>query len=165
MRKPIISLLSIPLLLLSMNSMATEFKQVGESRFEYYFWDVYDAKLATESGQYQFGQHPSKLSLTYLRDFAAKDIVKATNEQWQHLGKTDLIGKYDKTLLALWPDIKEGETLSFLTNKQGIGTFYHNDTKLGGIDDSEFADNFLAIWLSPQTSEPKMRKQLIGEQK
>ena len=165
MRKSITSLLSIPLLLLSMNSMATEFKQVGESRFEYYFWDVYDAKLATPSGQYQFGQHPSKLSLTYLRDFAAKDIVKATNEQWQHLGKTDLIGKYDKELLALWPDIKEGETLSFITDEQGDGTFYHNDTKLGAIADSEFADNFLAIWLSPQTSEPTMRKQLIGEQK
>nr|WP_304183869.1 chalcone isomerase family protein [Pseudoalteromonas prydzensis] len=148
-----------------MNSLSAEFKQVGQSRFEYYFWDVYDAKLATPTGQYQFGQHPSKLSLTYLRDFAAKDIVKATNEQWQHLGKTQLLGKFDQQLLALWPDIKEGETLSFITDMQGVGTFYHNDTKLGGIEDSEFADNFLAIWLSPQTSEPKMRKQLIGEQK
>ncbi|HEA17937.1 MAG: chalcone isomerase family protein [Pseudoalteromonas prydzensis] len=165
MRKSIVSLLSIPLLLLSMNSLSAEFKQVGQSRFEYYFWDVYDAKLATPTGQYQFGQHPSKLSLTYLRDFAAKDIVKATNEQWQHLGKTQLLGKFDQQLLALWPDIKEGETLSFITDMQGVGTFYHNDTKLGGIEDSEFADNFLAIWLSPQTSEPKMRKQLIGEQK
>lgn len=165
MRKSIISVLSIPLLLLSMNSMAIEFKQVGQSRFEYYFWDVYDAKLATPSGKYQFGQHPVKLSLTYLRDFAAKDIVKATDEQWQHLGKTNLIGKYDQELLALWPDIKEGETLSFITDEQGDGTFYHNDSKLGGIDDSAFDDNFLAIWLSPQTSEPTMRKQLIGEQK
>ena len=165
MRKFIISILTIPLLMLSINSMATEFKSVGQSRFEYYFWDVYDAKLATPSGNYQFGQHPVKLSLTYLRDFAAKDIVKATNEQWQHLGKTDLLGKFDQQLLALWPDIKEGETLSFITDMQGIGTFYHNDTKLGGIDDSQFADNFLAIWLSPKTSQPDMRKQLIGEQK
>ena len=165
MRKFIISILTIPLLMLSINSMATEFKSVGQSRFEYYFWDVYDAKLATPSGNYQFGQHPVKLSLTYLRDFAAKDIVKATNEQWQHLGKTDLLGKFDQQLLALWPDIKEGETLSFITDTQGIGTFYHNDTKLGGIDDSQFADNFLAIWLSPKTSQPDMRKQLIGEQK
>jgi hypothetical protein len=39
MRKSIISVLSIPLLLLSMNSMAIEFKQVGQSRFEYYFLD------------------------------------------------------------------------------------------------------------------------------
>ncbi|KKL12361.1 hypothetical protein LCGC14_2536510, partial [marine sediment metagenome] len=131
MRKSIVSLLSIPLLLLSMNSLSAEFKQVGQSRFEYYFWDVYDAKLATPTGQYQFGQHPSKLSLTYLRDFAAKDIVKATNEQWQHLGKTQLLGKFDQQLLALWPDIKEGETLSFITDMQGVGTFYHNDTKLG----------------------------------
>lgn len=164
MRKLVIFLLSAPLLFFSIGSFSTEFKDVGESRFEYYFWDIYDAKLATPSGKYKFGQHPSKLSLTYLRDFAAKDIVKATNEQWQHLGKVDLVGKYDDKLNALWPDIKEGETLSFITDEKGNGIFYHNNNKLGGVNDGKFADDFLAIWLSPNTSEPKMRNQLIGKQ-
>ena len=142
-----------------------EFKIVGESRFEYYFWDVYDAKLSSPTGQYKFGQHPSQLSLTYLRDFAAKDIVKATNEQWEYLGKKELMGKYDDALIALWPDIKEGETLTFITDINGKGTFFHDDKKLGGLDDITFADNFLAIWLSPDTSEPVMRNQLIGKSK
>ena len=34
-----------------------------------------------------WGEHPVKFKLTYLRDFDAKDIVKATNEQWEHIGK------------------------------------------------------------------------------
>ncbi|MEI8646244.1 chalcone isomerase family protein [Pseudoalteromonas sp. Hal040] len=52
--------------------------------------------------------------------------------------------------------------MSFQTNEQGIGTFYFNDKELGQIDDKRFADNFLAIWLSADTSEPSLRKQLIG---
>ena len=150
---------------LASSNDSNEFKLVGESRFEYYFWDVYDAKLSSPTGSYEFGQHPAQLSLTYLRDFAAKDIVKATNEQWAHLGKKDLINKYDDALLKLWPDIKEGETLTFRTDDSGNGTFYHNDKKLGGIEDATFADDFMAIWLSPDTSEPAMRNQLIGNPK
>jgi len=165
MRNSLFILLCSPLLVLSFCCFAAEFKPVGESRFEYYFWDVYDAKLATPSGNYEFGQHPARLTLTYLRDFAAKDIIKATNEQWQHLGKDPLVGKYDQQLLALWPDIKEGESLTYVTDKQGQGVFYHNEQKLGGIDDTDFTDSFLAIWLSENTSEPQMRKQLIGAQK
>jgi len=101
--------------------------------------------------------------LTYLRDFAAKDIIKATNEQWQHLGKKEIISKYDAQLAALWPDIKKGESLSFITDENGIGTFYFNGKKLGAIEQNGFADNFLAIWLDADTSEPQMRKQLIGQ--
>nr|WP_275074599.1 chalcone isomerase family protein [Pseudoalteromonas ostreae] len=144
-------------------SFAVDFKVVGEARFEYLFWDVYQAQLATPSGTYQFGNHPTKLTLTYLRDFAAKDIIKATNEQWQHLGKKEIINKYDAQLSALWPDIKKGESLSFITDENGVGTFYFNDKKLGVIEHRGFGDDFLAIWLDVNTSEPQMRKQLIGQ--
>ncbi len=150
------------MLLFSTGAFANNFKTVGQAKMTYLFWDVYNAKLETPTGQYKFGQHPSKLTLTYLRDFDAKDIVKATNEQWQHLKLYELVGAYDETLLALWPDIKKNDSLSFQTNDQGIGTFYFNDKQLGQINDSKFADNFLAIWLSADTSEPALRKQLFG---
>ena len=87
-------------LLFTAGVYANGFKTVGQAKMEYLFWDVYNAKLETPSGSYQFGQHPSKLTLTYLRDFDAKDIVKATNEQWQHLNLNDMVGVYDKQLLA-----------------------------------------------------------------
>lgn len=147
---------------LSFSEEQTDFKKVGEARMEYLFWDVYDATLYTRSGSYKQGAHPVKFTLTYLRDFAAKDIVKATKEQWQHLGKSDLSAKYADKLLALWPDIKKGESLSLQTSPSGQATFYHNDKKLGEISDSQFANQFLAIWLSPNTSEPALRKQLLG---
>lgn len=156
------SLCLLTALLLSTGSFANDLKTVGQAKMEYLFWDVYNAKLETPSGSYEFGQHPSKLTLTYLRDFDAKDIVKATNEQWQHLKLHDMVGAHDEKLLSLWPDIKENDSLSFHTNEQGIGTFYFNGEELGQINDEKFADNFLAIWLSADTSEPSLRKQLIG---
>jgi hypothetical protein len=41
--------------------------------------------------------------------------------------------------------------------------FFRNGTPIGDIDDREFARAFFAIWLDPRTSEPELRKQLLGE--
>lgn len=139
-----------------------DFKKVGEARMEYLFWDVYDATLFTPSGSYTLGENPIRFKLTYLRDFDAKDIVKATKEQWQHLGKAALSEKYTDRLLTMWPNIKEGESLTLATNDQGHSIFYHNDNQVGEINDTQFATHFLAIWLSIETSEPALRKQLLG---
>jgi hypothetical protein len=141
---------------------SAEFNKVGEARMEYLFWDVYDAQLFTHSGDYSAGTHPVKFKLTYLRNFDAKEIVKATNEQWTHLGKSKLSAKYDTKLLSIWPDIKKGDSLTLITSEQGVSTFYHNDKKTGQIEEPEFSSDFLAIWLDENTSEPKLRKQLLG---
>lgn len=144
-------------------SADVDFNKVGQARMEYLFWDVYDATLFTPSGAYTPKQAPVKFTLTYLRDFEAKDIVKATNEQWQHLGKAELSDRYANTLLNIWPDIKKGESLTLLKSPQGQSIFFHNDREIGRIDDTNFADDFLAIWLSEETSEPSIRAELLGK--
>ncbi|MBQ4833420.1 chalcone isomerase family protein [Pseudoalteromonas sp. MMG010] len=128
----------------------------------YLFWDIYDAKLYTHTGKYQHMTHPIKFSLRYLKDIKKEDIVNATNEQWQHLGKSELISRYSQTLLKLWPDIQKGDTLTLITSDTGESTFYFNTLALGEINDPEFAEQFLAIWLSKHTSQPLLRKQLLG---
>ena len=40
--------------------------------------------------------------------------------------------------------------------------FTYNGKKLGGIADKQFGQSFLAIWLSPKTSRPAIRKRLIS---
>ena len=138
------------------------FKAVGEGVMSYMFWDLYRAKLATTDGDYQAGEHPVRLTLTYLRDIEASDIVKATFDQWRHLDKAQYVSEYGDTLQGLWPDITEGDSLAFETNEQGVGTFYYNGEKLQTIEQQAFSEAFLAIWLSPDTSEPKLRQKLIG---
>lgn len=142
---------------------ASNLQLVGEARMTYLFWDIYDARLYSSSGDYSTQRFPVLLSLSYLRDFKAKDIVKATNEQWLHLGKGSLVGQYDKTLMSLWPDIKQGDTLSVLVENNQTSAFFYNGKKLGVIRDASFTESFIAIWLSPKTSHPKVRQQLIGQ--
>jgi hypothetical protein len=63
---------------------------------------------------------------------------------------------------ALFPDVKEGDRLTG-EYKPGHGaTFYLGDRLLGTIADDAFAAAFFDIWLSPKTSEPGLRAQLLG---
>jgi len=155
--------ISVLCLLISTSAFANvEFSKVGEGRMEYLFWDIYDATLFSRSGDFSLGAHPVKFKLTYLRDFEANEIVKATNEQWELIGKADLVNKYDEQLLSLWPNIRKGDSLTLITDEQGKSTFLYNDEKVGVIDDIAFSSDFLAIWLSENTSEPALRKKLLG---
>jgi hypothetical protein len=141
---------------------ATDYIKVGEARMKYMFWDVYDATLYTSSGAYSDDEQRVKFTLRYLRDFEAKDIVEATEEQWAHLGKPSLAKQFSNTLLSIWPDIKKGDSLTLEINNSGSATFYHNNQVVGEVNDKTFAHEFLAIWLNENTSEPELRKKLLG---
>jgi hypothetical protein len=41
-------------------------------------------------------------------------------------------------------------------------TFWLNGKRISEIRDTEFASQFFAIWLSPKTSQPKLRLSLLG---
>jgi hypothetical protein len=40
--------------------------------------------------------------------------------------------------------------------------FFHNGKLRADVTDPDFARAFIAIWLSPKTSEPKLRLALLG---
>jgi hypothetical protein len=64
-------------------------------------------------------------------------------------------------LEKIWPDIKEGDSLSlYVSNNKS--TFYFNNDLIGEIEQQEFSQLFLDIWLSKNTSEPKLRLELLG---
>lgn len=148
-----------PQLLSELRATLTE---VGSARFSVLFWDVYDSSLLTPSGTYD---NSSKylLEITYLRNIKSADLIERTEEQWQHLG-VDAIQyqNYLPQLKALWPDIKKGDRLSLWVDSNNA-SFYFNNELSGSIDDGVFGNLFASIWLSPDTSEPKLRKKLIGQ--
>lgn len=135
---------------------------VGEGVMRYLFWDIYHAELATNTGDYRQGQHPMRLSLTYLRDIEGDEITKATFDQWRKLDRPEYVRTYKALLKGLWPDVRSGDTLSFVTDANGQGTFYFNGELLQRVDDPAFSEAFTAIWLSPKTTEPALRAQLLG---
>jgi len=141
-------------------------QKVGEARLSMLFWDIYDATLIAPHGEFN-KQGPFALSLTYLRDFDGDDIASRSVDEMRKLGMQDemkLASWYQK-MQQIFPDVKEGQTITGLIDKDQTSHFYLDDDLLGQVDDPEFSQWFFNIWLSEDTSEPKMRQQLLGLQK
>lgn len=136
---------------------------VGEARLSFLFWDVYDAQLYapqrtfTPDGTYA-------LSLRYLMDFSGPDIAERSLDEMRGQGYRDKqqLDRWLVEMLKIFPDVKEGDELFGVRSLTGKSYFLHNGNLIGAVTDPLFADAFFGIWLAPNSSEPKMRKQLLG---
>lgn len=141
-------------------------KQIGKAVFSVFIWDVYESELSTSSGQYpEISENGTLIyKINYLRSISSKELIQRTIEQWQHLGiKEDVYNAFTPKLKQIWPDVKSGDNLTLVV-EQNRSAFYFNDQFAGSIDDADFAPLFLDIWLSENTSEPKLRTTLLGNQ-
>jgi hypothetical protein len=63
---------------------------------------------------------------------------------------------------AAFPDVKAGDRISGSFEPEAAAQFFVNGQPRRRIADASFARLFFGIWLSPQTSEPGLRQQLLG---
>lgn len=145
-----------------------EFKTVGEGSYRYLFWQLYDARLANETGTFKNYQQssPLLLELTYKRDISKQQFIDATIDEWRKLGLSsdEQHQRWASELQSLWRDVKEGDTLAALLQADGSVIFYFNGEETGTQSDADFGNAFFDIWLHPDTSAPKLRRQLIAAQ-
>ena len=67
-----------------------------------------------------------------------------------------------KRMTQLFPDVKDGDRLTGV-QRPGVATrFFLNGQFRGEVADADFTRLFFGIWLSPRTSEPRLREQLLG---
>lgn len=139
---------------------------VGEARLSVLFWDIYDASLIAPNGEFTT-QSPFALELTYLRDFEGNDIASRSIDEMRKQGMDDEIklAKWHQQMKQIFPDVKDGQTITGIVDSENKSHFYFEDQALGTIDDAEFSKWFFDIWLSENTSEPKMRQRLLGQSK
>jgi hypothetical protein len=136
---------------------------VGEARLNVMFWSVYDSRLYTANGRYEPDQRPLRLEIQYLRDFEAKALVQRTGEEWDHLQLShERRDQWLQQLATLWPDVGKNDVIALEIDADNRSTFFFNNETLGVIDDADFGEHFVAIWLSPDTSRPALREALIG---
>ena len=135
---------------------------VGQGEMNWMFWKLYDIQLYTADGTYQENSIPVALSITYAREIKASQLVQSTVDEWKRLS-LDYKPQWAESLKKIWPSVKAGDRIDFIVNASGQNQFYFNQQMIGEISDPEFAPAFLAIWLSPQTREPELRKILTGE--
>ena len=135
----------------------------GAAQLHKLFIHVYDASFWSDSGGWR--KAPYALSITYAMDFSAEELAERTLSEMQHVSTAPeaTLRGYTARLAKLWPNIKDGDRITALARADGSTLFFYNGKQLGAISDAQFAPAFFGIWLSPKSSEPAMRKQLLNE--
>lgn len=136
---------------------------VGAGRLSVLFWDVYDATLYASGGQWAKDK-PFALSIHYFHEIEGKDITDRSIEEMrgQDFNDEDTLRKWHTELNAIFPDVQNGTVLTavFIPGKQT--EFFENGRKIGIVKGDDFLNRFSGIWLSEKTSEPSLRKKLLG---
>jgi hypothetical protein len=138
-------------------------QKVGEARLKVLLWSVYDSRLYTPSGRYIDGDRPLRLEIQYLRDVSKQALVSRTLVEWQAMGRSHPEQQaWLKELASILPDIQSSDVLALELDQNNVAAFVHNGRALGTIDDPDFGQQFVDIWLSRDCTRPDMRLALLG---
>lgn len=136
---------------------------VGEGRLTVAFWDVYDATLYAPEGKWDVSK-PFALSIRYFRNISGKDIADRSVQEMRAQGFDDEVklAAWNAQLKNIIPDVQNGSVLSAIFVPGQKTAFYDGKEPIGSIKGNEFAQRFFDIWLSEDTSEPELRRKLLG---
>ena len=145
-----------------------EARLAGEGEYTWFGMRIYRAQLWVGANGYQGAASataPFVLELRYARALDGKKIAEASHEQMQKLG----LGTEQQrlawlaTMQRIFPDVKEGQRIAG-AYRAGIAPgvrFYLDGKVLADVSDGDFARAFFAIWLSPDSTAPKLRAALL----
>lgn len=136
---------------------------VGTTRLNFLFWNVYDATLYAPDANW-LPSSPYALAISYLRELKGNEIAKRSVKEMRELGFTDedTLEDWYQQMANIFPDVDENTTLIGIRKRNGQTVFYDNGRLAGTVSDTRFADWFFGIWLNEKSSEPKLRRELLG---
>ncbi len=138
----------------------------GQGVLRFLGFEIYRARLWVQPGfdADNYGAQPLALELTYHRDFTAEAIAKRSLEEMRRVGSftAEQATRWQQALQAALPDVKSGDRLLGI-HQPGVGAVFKMAGRVvGEVPDAEFSRLFFGIWLSPQTSEPGLRQELLA---
>lgn len=143
-------------------------RPLGGLRFRYWGFHVYDAQLYGGAA-FDAARAPAQrlaLSLTYARDFRALDIIGRSLQEIDRQAPTgaERGPRWGALLTSVLVDVQAGDRLTGIHDpgRQPCASFFHNGRPTGELSDDVLAERFFGIWLSPRTSQPAMRRALLG---
>ena len=139
----------------------------GTARLRFMGLQIYDARLWVGSAPLaaDWVATPFALELQYARNFSGTEIAERSLKEMRRQGDINdsVAERWLGNMKQLFPDVKPGDRITGL-NMPGTGVrFFVNGQFRGDPRDVEFARTFFGIWLSPRTSEPAMREELLGK--
>lgn len=141
-------------------------RAIGQSLFRWWGLEVYRATLYGDVGfdPPRFERQRFGLELEYLRNFSGRDIAQRSLDEMQAIAALEPAqarGWLD-TMRKSFPDVRSGDRLLGLHEPERGARFYLNGRLLAAVDDPVFSARFFGIWLSPRTSQPRLREALIA---
>jgi len=145
-----------------LNGFFSNYKLVGEVKYIHLFWDLYDAKLITETGS--FDENKFALILKYNTKISKKSVVRETLNQLkkQKEYNEEELDELTTLLNKTFQDIKVGNTFIGI-KENNTAYFYFEDEKVLETKDLEFINLFFNIWLREDSENPTFTKKLLGE--
>lgn len=143
------------------NVVQAEPQMVGQGNMRWLGLHLYEIELYTPTGVYE-EKKPLDLLIRYQLKIDRDKLIAISEKEVDKIGKQWNV-EWTKQLESIWPTVNEGDELILSINVQGASNFYYNGQLRGTLIDPLFGESFTAIWLSPDTREGKLRKQLIGE--
>ena len=149
-----------------LDAVLPQHRLIGKGRLVVWGFQVYDARLWALPGfkPDNLPSQPFALELSYLRDFSSKDIAERSIKEMRRSAaiSDDQAKIWISEMLRVIPDIKQGDRVMGI-HRPGSGMqLLVNGKTSGEIRDTEFTRLFFGIWLSPKTSEPKVRAALLA---
>ena len=126
---------------------------------------IYDARLWSPVAVSGDGAgQPLALELIYARDVKADLIVSSSLREMQRVAPFSdaQSARWAKAMTPLFPNIKTGDRVTGVQRPGQSARFFFNGALRGEVVDAEFTRLFFGIWLSPRTSEPQLRQQLLS---
>ncbi len=138
----------------------------GSGRLTFFTLHVYDARLwaGPEFKPASYHQQPLALELEYARSLDGKAIAERSIEEILRQAEIadSKAASWLARMSAIFTDVQAGDRITGIQRPNEATAFFLNGRPTGEIRDAEFTPLFFGIWLSPKTSEPGLRKALIG---
>ena len=138
----------------------------GSGRLRFLGLLVYDIRLWVSDGfsADAFAQRPLAIEIEYARTLSGLRMAERSLDEMHRIAP---LSAEQRAAWLIWmkqafPDVARGDRLTGLYRPGEDARFYLNGSLRAEVPDADFARAFFSIWLSPKTSEPKLRLALLG---
>ena len=167
MRTAIIALIFIIILQNTVSSneekLLNSLKLIGSGKLKVFMWDIYDVQLL--SAEEPFSRNNSLILIfDHKRNLSKEKIVESslTEIKKQNVADENMILNWRSVLQRCIQPVQKGSKPSVHWTPEGKITFFYENTKSCSVNNKQFSNAFIDIWLGKNTSRPKLREELLG---
>ncbi len=139
----------------------------GRARMRFLGLTVYDICLWAPAtvGADGIDRQPLALEIVYRLGLRGERIAERSLAEMKRAGTAideATATRWLAEMKRLFPDVADGDRITGVQQPGQSARFHVNGRFVGELRDARFAALFFGIWLAPWTSEPQLRRQLLG---